>query len=179
MVYPPEEFRPPLRPPQFRLSTLLLLVTCLAALFGSLGFFGAYGAPAVILLLLCVAAHLAAARLGDRLRANGDRPVDEHGRPLPRLKSPPLRADQFAPASRLSERSSIGWFELISAGIGVLVGGVVGGGGLAWLNWEQANLISIALGGLASGVLGGIFGFWVAGFLKATTTAGLAARNEE
>jgi hypothetical protein len=179
MSYPPEEYRPPLRPPQFRLSTLLLLITGLAAVFASLGFLGAYGGPAVVLLLLCVAAHLAAARLGDRLRANGDRPIDEHGRPLPRWKQTPLRPDQFAPASRLSERSSMGLPVLIVTGLGVLVGGFLGGAGLAWLNWEKANLLGIALGTLASGVLGGMMGFWLGSFVKVTTTAGMAATKKE
>jgi len=179
MLYPPEEYRPPLRPPQFRLSTLLILVTCLAAVFASFGFLGPYGAPAVVLLLLCVAAHLAAARLGDRLRANGDRPVDEQGRPLPRLKRLPLRADQFAPASRLSERSSIGLPVLIVTAVGAVAGGLLGGAGLAWLNWEKANLISIAFGVIASGALGGFAGFWIGSFVKVTTTAGLSARSEK
>ena len=179
MSAPPDEFRPGLRPPQFRLSTLLLLVTGLAAVFASFGLVGSWGTPLLILLILCVVAHVAGAKIGARLRENGNRPVDEAGRPLPRRPRQPLAAHQFAPATRLSRRYALGLPILIITALGILLGALLGGGGLAWLNWEKANAVSIAFGAVASGVLGGIFGFWIGSFIQVTTTAGLEARRSK
>jgi hypothetical protein len=179
MSTPLDEFRPGLRPPQFRLRTLLLAMTALAAVFASFGVLGAYGVPAVILLLLCVAAHVAGAKLGARLRDNGDRPVDAAGNAVSLRPRQRLSSHQFAPATRLSQRYSLGLPLLIVTAVGVLLGALLGGAGLAWLNWEKANAFSIAFGALASGVLGGIGGFWIGSFIHVTTAAGLEARRGE
>ncbi|MEQ8786098.1 MAG: hypothetical protein RIC55_07350 [Pirellulaceae bacterium] len=172
---PPNEYRPSLRPPQFRLSTLLLLITCLAGAFASLTLLGRYGTPPAMLLILCVVVHVVGTRIGYRLRANGDRPVDEEGRPLPRSKRPPLTGRDFAPTTRLSERYSLGWPLLVVTVLGVLLGGGLGGAGLVWLNWERINLFSIAFALVACGVLGGIAGFWIGSFVQVITTAGAQA----
>lgn len=172
---PPNEYRPALRPPQFRLSTLLLLITCLAGVFASFTVLGRYGAPPALLLILCVVAHLVGTKIGHQLRDNGDRPVDEHDCPLPRRKRPPLTERDFAPATRLSQRYSLGWPLLVMTALGILLGGGLGGTGLIWLNWERINAYSIAFALLATGVLGGIGGYWFGSFLQVMTTAGFEA----
>jgi hypothetical protein len=174
---PPNEFRPALRPPQFRLSTMLLLITCLAGVFASVTFLGRYGTPPALLMVLCVVAHVVGTKLGKRLRDNGDRPVDEQGRPLPRMKRPPLKKQDFAPATRLSERYSLGWPLLLVTVLGALLGSGLGGGGLAWLNWERLNVSSLAFAVATCGLLGGMFGFWVGSFVQVVTTAGAQANR--
>ena len=84
---------------------------------------------ALVLLALAVIGHVAGNALGTRLRQNGSRPVDEEGLDLPSAKPWPraLSPDEFAPATQLSRRSSLGRPIFVATVLGTIAGGIGGG----------------------------------------------------
>ena len=73
--FPPDDRRPGLSPPRFRLRTLLWLVTVACVLLTLLLSLDTYGVLFTILLVMAIAAHWMGAALGHRLRDNGDHPI--------------------------------------------------------------------------------------------------------
>ncbi len=163
----PNDLRPGLRPPQFRLSTLMWLVAALCAVFALAGVVGPYGTLVLVLFVLAVFAHVAGNALGTRLRENGDRPQPPDDRTplkLP-LNRPPLQ-DEFAPKTQLGERRPMPWTHLIVTCSGVLVGASLGGLLLTLLNWDRITIASMLFAIFACGVLGGLAGFGIGSFVR-------------
>ena len=71
----PTDRRAGLKPPQFRLSTLLWGMAALSALFAAMTWVGPLAAFGLVLLALSIVAHVAGNALGTRLRENGSRPL--------------------------------------------------------------------------------------------------------
>ncbi|MCH7726903.1 MAG: hypothetical protein IH991_10530 [Planctomycetes bacterium] len=180
MTMPQEDDHPRgLEPPQFRLSTLLWVVAFLCAIFALMATVGPMAAWGLILLVLAVFAHVAGNSLGTKLRDNGDQTVTgdrKSGRASLRRK---IRRNEFAPATNLSERYSLGITTIIITGTGAILGVILGGGFLALANLERLNWASLTVAGVASGVIGGLFGFLISGFVYVTLIAYFQAMRHE
>jgi hypothetical protein len=160
-VTPLSDDRPPLRPPQFTLRTLILLITVLAIFFSLVNTVHPVVMAGLVLLTLLIAAHVAGNVIGTRLREIGDRPLTQEGGEVPPQPFVGhLTRTSFAPPSDLARRIALGLPILIVTTAGVLAGGIAGGlwgylaaGDDGWLN--------IVVGIVACGFLGG-FGSFVA-----------------
>jgi hypothetical protein len=162
MAHPPDDRRPGLRPPQFRLRTLLAAIAVLCALLSLLTSLSAYGAFAAILFVLAVLAHLAGATLGHQLRDNGG-----HPQPAGQNKREPrwlVQEADFAPATKLSQRRRPGILILVLTVLGTAAGGTGGAIALLLLYRDRATAWSVGSGSCAFAVLGGIGAFVVASF---------------
>ena len=183
MTTTPHDRRAGLRPPQFRLSTMLAGVAVVCILLAAMKWVGPLAGFGLLFLALSIVAHVAGNAIGTRLRENGSRPLPgESGGAIPRSKryARPAAGD-YAPATRLAARHPLGWLIVLTTGLAVLLGALAGGAFLAWFNWERTSLVSISVGALASGALGGFGGFLVSSFLRellrANAQAAAAAKS--
>jgi hypothetical protein len=160
----PPRALPPLR---FGLRTLFWIMTLssvVLAVFSAVGF---AWASFLGLMLMLVALHVAGAVVGDHLRR------------APRI---PARAElttqhvaryelhtcgwQPPAAGGLQQHRPIGRLVLWMGGLGALVGGACGGA-LLWASYgERLNWPALALGTLASAVIGAWFGFLASSFIR-------------
>ncbi|MDX1947846.1 MAG: hypothetical protein SFU86_20780 [Pirellulaceae bacterium] len=155
----PADRRRTLRPPQFGLRTLLLTVTACAVLFALARWFSPITVAGVILLALSIAAHVAGNAIGTRLRDIGNEPS------LPPRSGSPQPRD-FAPVTRLGQKSSLGWPIVFGTGAGALLSGIGGGVWTLASGTESVGPLNVAVGIIAFGVLGGIGTFVVFGFVQ-------------
>ena len=164
----PEDFRPGLNPPRFRLGSLMWAFVFLGAIFALMSYLGSHATLLAILFALAIVAHVAGNCLGTQLRRNGDTPVaSATNRTKPRVQKP--TPQDFAPTTRLRQRTSLGRPIVIVTGLGTLLGGLLGGSGLLLLipiESSLSSLSSLALGAAAAGVLGGIWTFLAMSFLQ-------------
>jgi hypothetical protein len=146
-------------------------VALLCALLAVFNFLGPIGAFALLLLVLSIVAHVSGNALGMRLRDCGDRPVDDHDRPLDRAPQYQRGVAKSIGPSRLAERRRMG---VLLAAI-VLTAIALGAGGGGWWTLRTANppptMQDVALAMTAFGVLGGIGGFIGGGFLVVGVSA--------
>jgi hypothetical protein len=156
---PPTSERPSLQPPQFRLQTLLLWVTGLCVLFAAAQFLQPIGFFALLLLILAVLAHVAGNAIGTRLRENGDTASVADAARIAKLHQQSLQQEDYAPITRLGKRSDLGWSIFFWIGGGALLFSSTIGGLLAWLIWDEANVVSLLIAGISTAVLGGFLGF--------------------
>lgn len=151
---PPADRR--LRPPQFGLRTLLIVVTFFAVLFALAHWLTPIAWVGIALLATSIFLHVAGNAIGTHLRQIGNRLPPEPAAPLIRR---PLEAREFAPVTRLGQRRSLGWLIVLATACGVLCG-ATGGGVWTWLSSRQpAGALEIAVGAVAFAVLGGLAAF--------------------
>jgi len=112
----------------------------------------------IVLLGLSIFAHVAGNAIGTRLRANGDKPLYPRG---PFTQRSPLPC---APATRLSERKTLGWPIVIATFAGVLAGGIGGGMWTAISMRGQVEPAAVSIGVIAYATLGGMAAFATAAF---------------
>jgi len=155
-VLEPLKNQPTSRPPQFKLRTLLLVVTLCAIVFAMTHWLTPVGWITVVLLAASVALHVAGNAIGTRMRRIGDQPPEvRHAQIANSLPQP----HEFAPATRLGERQSLGWLIVVATAAGILLGGA-GGGVWTWISSRgPAGLLPIAVGAIAFAVLGGLAAF--------------------
>lgn len=176
---PPNDLRPGLPPPQFRLSTMMLAVTMLCLLFATFAAIGSHGGLILILFVLAVLAHVAGNALGMRLRENGDTPLADDGLTPARMagrRRRPTKGD-FAPVTPLSHRRALGLIILILTCLGIVAGAALGGSWVARIGGEP-TLVSVGFAILFCGAMGGFATFLMSSFLKVTIGAFLQARRE-
>jgi len=132
---------------------------------------GPIGAFALMMLIFLIFAHISGNALGMQLRSHGDQPVDELDRPL---HDPPRYckaiANPTAP-SRLREHRRLG---LLLAAIVLLTMAVSAVGGIWWTLYggdKPAPLPEVVLAAVAFGVLGGIGGLTIGGFVVVGVSA--------
>lgn len=167
-----------LDPPQLRLSTLMWLVAFLCAVFATMTAVSPLAAWGLVLLVLAVFAHVAGNALGTKLRKSGDRPIA--GKSLPSSRTAKkVRGDKFAPTTNLSQRYSLGTTILITTGGGALLGIALVGGLLALTYWGKLTWLNITVAGIGSGVIGGLCGFLVSGFVHVSLVAYLQTTRRE
>lgn len=71
-----------------------------------------------------------------------------------------IKPGQFAPVTQLSRRKPLGWFMILGTALSAVVGGVLGGALMVRQNPEGATLLGLSIGCIATGLLGGLWGFW-------------------
>lgn len=163
---PSDDFRPPLRPPQFSLRSLLLLVTLCAIVCALANVLPPMAIAGLVFLIVSVFAHIAGNAIGTRLRENGSRRVDANDAPIIGAKDPGPAAPRCAPPTKLSERQSLGWPALAATFTGLLIGG--GGGGIWTFRMFGPHVaeISVVVAVLAFAALGGFAAFLAFGFAQ-------------
>jgi hypothetical protein len=154
---------PVLRPPQFGLRTLLVLVAIVSLLAALSQWLTPIAVAAVILLILSIAAHMAGTSIGTRLREIGSAPPQ----PLEKGQSKAHpRAGDFAPATKLSRRHALGWPIVIVTLVGMILGGIGGGLGTLLFSPGHVGPFNVTVGVVAFSVLGGLASFVVFGFVQ-------------
>lgn len=165
-VNPQTDFRPGLRPPQFSLRTLLLLVTLCAVVFALVNVLPPLAIAGLIFLALTMFVHVAGNAIGSRLRDNGNQPVDANGNPQAFAVPVQSPAAEFAPPTQLGQRRSLGRPALAAAAAGLLAGGAGGGIWTALCCGRHVAGLNIAVGAAAFSVLGGIAAFLAFSFVR-------------
>lgn len=153
--------------PQFRLGTLMLAVGGLGIMFAAIRALGAYASLGLGFGMLCVLAHVAGNAIGTRLRQSGDRVRHMQERPAAgRPKNQALVAADFAPATRLRRRESLG----LPSWIGTLLGALGGGILAAYLfqagTWPGARQPHLVVAIVTIGILGGLAMFVATSFTQ-------------
>ena len=156
-----------LGPPRFGLRPMLgfvsLLCGCLAAFVAA----GPLVGSGMLLALIIVATHVAGNAIGSQLRENAERQSHRGTDDAPDLMlSRPPNASDFAPQTRLSRRTPLGWFMRIVTIIGCIAGAVCGGMVLNLTSARPLSLTTLAFGCIAMGILGGLFTFWLFSLLQ-------------
>jgi hypothetical protein len=173
-MQPPDDRRPTLKPPQFRLRTLLLAVGACAVVFTSFQWLSPLGIMGVLFLLLCIGGHIAGNAIGMQLRDNGDHPLPPPDEETRLRQFRPPTAAEMAEATQLSRASSLGWVQWIATLTGFVVGGIGGGLGAALLSRKLEESI-VLLGIAAFATLGGIVAFVAYSFVQVGWNAILQA----
>jgi hypothetical protein len=158
--------RPGLRPPQFGLRTLLWLVTACAVLLASSHWLELSPLAVSLLLLFAVAIalHVVGNCLGTRLRQIGDNPEIQKLDRDNSVRSP--RPEDFAPATPLSVRQSLGWMIAVATLTGMITGGLGGGLWTAISSRGPISPFNIGVGVIAFSVLGGLAAFGVVALVQ-------------
>lgn len=166
---PPAGNEPGLRPPQFSLSALLILMTLLGLVFTLASQLGPYGAFVLGLLLLSILAHVAGNALGTQLRSSSRHSQPRDGA-AHAARRRPLTDHDYAPPTRLSHRTPLGWWNLLVTSLAALLAGALG---CAWIYRviPSAPLTTLVAATLAFGALGGIWGFLTVSLFQVTLGA--------
>lgn len=153
--------------PRFRysLQSLFVGVAGLCLLLAAMVAAGPIGAFVLLMAVLAIAAHVLGAVLGTSLRDGTSERLALRPRELPPAPAIP-RSNETSWLDRPLEHSITG-----SLGIGATLGAVGGGGFLAWLNWQHATVLNVAIGAFAFATLGGIGGFAVGSFWRAFSSS--------
>jgi hypothetical protein len=157
---PKSQIRNPrsLRPPQFGLRALLLLVAACGVLFALGRWLDPIAVAALAFLAISVFFHVAGNAIGTRLREIGDSPAIVADEVLT-ARRPEPRPQDFAPATQLGQRRSLGWMIVVASSVGVTTGAIGGGLWTFVASRGEAELLNIAVGVVAFAVLGGIGAF--------------------
>ena len=163
-----------LRPPQFRLSTLLVCVGILCMGFAAMKLLSPLFAAVICLLMLAVFAHIAGNAIGTQLRSNGD--LDLKNQDEEEVRHPPVELT-YAPPTSLRSHTRLGLTTIIPTAI-LAIAGAVGG---AWSIIQFSDIptiLNIGLATLSAGVLGGLFGFWLSSLANIVLEAVVQAHRE-
>lgn len=159
-----DDHRQALRPPRFGMKGLLIGMTVLCVILAGCAAVGTSGSLGLLLIVAAIFAHLAGAHTGKLLRDHGSRPLvapAEISRPSRTAGQP-----QFAPTTNLHERRSLGIPLLIAVAGGGLFSAV---GGCIWIMsafGDKSSVDTLAVGGVAFGLLGAFATFLLFGFAQ-------------
>jgi hypothetical protein len=166
-VKPAREMPPALKPPQFSLRTLLLLVTAFAVLFALVNVLPPMILAGLVFLLLSIFAHVAGNVIGTRLRDIGGRPGERRlNGPDEALSIGGAGTPRCAPPTELSRRQSLGWPILVVTSAGAICGAIGGGFWTAWLTGNHITALALSIGSIACCVLGGFAAFLAFSFAQ-------------
>jgi hypothetical protein len=178
--------RPGLRPPQFSLFALMILVTTIAGILVLGVRSGPLAALAAAVAGLSIFAHMASTAIGGRLRANGQSAVSESkndedpGEETRRIRQP-IRAKRsdFARTTQLSHKTALERRPiLIAVALGAGIFAILGGTLLSVLMWNDFSIVNVLFGAFSSAVLGGLLGFWLSSFFQVVRNAIAEAQEE-
>jgi len=160
-----------LRPPQFGLRTLLALVTACGVLLALRQWFEPIVLFAIGFFALTIFCHVVGNAIGTRLRQIGDSSEGAAVEPPSRPSRIAPQPQDFAPATHLSRRQSLGWSLIIASSIGATCGAV--GGGLLTFLTARGHLtpLDVAIGVIAFSVLGGLAAFAGFAFVRVLVSA--------
>src|SRR6186997_1653790 len=160
-----------LRPPQFGLRTLLVLVTAIAVLLALRQWISPVMIAAIAFLAASIFLHVSGNAIGTRLRQIGDLPEsfapDVPPQPIRRAPQP----QDFAPATPLSRKSCLGWMIIAASSIGATSGAVGGGLWTFAAGHGRVGALNIIVGVIAFAVLGGIAAFATFAFAQVLSGA--------
>ena len=172
----PRDPLPPGLRPQFRLTTLLLVITLVALLLAAFQYIGAIGTFALILAILVVLAHVSGNAIGTALR-DGAQPKLQ---PRESESDNPFAEKPFAPATNLGETHPLGRPIYIITAISALFWGGLGITLAKILSTKPISLPSTIAGALVLGALGAFWTFVAGSFLQVAFGAFLhALRNSK
>jgi hypothetical protein len=117
-------------------------------------------------LALSIFCHIAGNAIGNRLRQMGDLPDGNLGDDPVRPVRVPAKPQDFAPATRLSQRQSLGWAIVVASSVGATSGAIGGGFWTFWSARGPVGPVDIFVGVIAFSVLGGLAAFAVFGFAQ-------------
>jgi hypothetical protein len=164
-----------LRPPQFGLRSLLTLVAACGVLFAlSRWGLSPVALAAIVFFAISVAFHVAGNAIGTRLREIGDQPEPETAEAATVRHPKPY---EFAPATRLSQRSSLGWSIIVASSVGVTSGAIGGGFWTFLAGHGHVGPFNVAVGVIAFATLGGLAAFSVVSFAQVLLGAIWQAMN--
>jgi hypothetical protein len=153
-----------LPPPQFGLRTLMWVVTLCAALAALAQWMSPIAVAAVVMLVLCIVAHVAGNSIGTKLRELGSRRQDADPERSGSIAKP--RASDFAPATRLGQRYALGWPIVIATLVGTIAGGIGGGVWTLVASRGPVGPLNVGVGCVAFAMLGGLAAFLAFGFVQ-------------
>jgi hypothetical protein len=151
-----------LKPPQFTLRTLLLIIFALACLLAVMTAIGSLWSLAILLLASLVLAHVLGNAVGTRLR---DRSVSRLDVDPALTPSRPIPRRELLSPKRLTEPARLHWITLVITVGGAAAGGYLGGSALA-ASYPEATTAAVVLGYVSSGVLGGFAAFTISSFIS-------------
>ena len=152
-----------LRPPQFRLRTLLLLVTACGALFALAQWLHPAAIALTAFFAMTIFCHVAGNAIGTRLRQIGDARDHQGCEARPMVRPEP---HEFAPRTHLGSRQNLGWLIVVATSIGITCGAVGGGLWTFLAARGQAGAGNIAIGVVAFAILGGLASFSTIGLAQ-------------
>jgi hypothetical protein len=171
---PLHESDAPLKLPQFGLRTMFLVVAILGVLFAVMGLIGPLASAGLLLVLAVVGLHVAGNVVGTTLRDNAPTlPTNDRRPPVTRE---PIVLERDPPRPRLSERTGLGRFNRLCAGLGAVAGSAIGSSILEYSG--DISVRGIVVGFISSGVLGAIFGLLFGCFLGMSLSAWWQATSE-
>lgn len=149
---------------------MLWLVAAIGIVLAVMTNLGPIGAFALGLALLCVLIHVVGNAIGTRLREAGDShpPLASDGL---RALQAPVAVHEFAPATRLGRRQSLGWWLPVTLVFGFLAGAAAGGLLLVNTYGPAATPMRLAIGGGAFGLIGAFFGGLLGALLQVVLLA--------
>jgi hypothetical protein len=164
--------RPRLRPPQFGLRTLLLAVTACGVLLAVANWLAwqPIVLAAIALFAASIFCHVAGNAIGTRLRQIGDQARNGPTEAVAAVVRP-LRPQDYAPATKLGQRSSLGWTIVVATLAGTIIGGIGGGVWTLLASRGPVGAANIGVGVVAFAVLGGIAAFATVGFTQVLVSA--------
>lgn len=159
-----------LKPPQFRLRTMLIVVALLCVLLTVMVAMGMFWAMGLLLFLMLIAAHVVGNSLGTQLRDHGSRIAVGTQTPEEMassgLRNRPAASPWQAPqAGRMQEKRPTSWLLIGLSAVGAVVSGILGGLLISSLYWEKIGLGAIMIAALASGIMGGMAVFLTGSFI--------------
>lgn len=152
------------------LRTFSWVTVVVGVAVAAVGWFGIAGTLAIVVGVACVAAHVAGNALGTSMRDATDRDVKKH-------QPGPVHLPPQQPPTLLERGGSLGRLVPVSAGIGGVAGATIGTTCL--IVFVGSSWPGAALGGVSSGVIGGIGGFLMASFVDVIRSAFREADERE
>jgi hypothetical protein len=160
--------KPPLKPPQFSLRTLFVVVTLVACISALATAVSPMVLAGILFLLVSIAAHVAGNKLGTTLRDHASQ--QRLSQELTAAQRSPPASLEYAPTTRLRERRALGLLAAVFTIFGMATGAAAAiAGALSFT--KSATPADLVVYGIAGGVLCGFFTFAVVAFLQVLLTA--------
>lgn len=148
------EDRDVLRPPQFGLRMLMIVVSILCLLFAAMSMIGALWSAMLLMFLLLAAAHTFGNAIGTHLRDHAETATAEKLSVAATAAAAAIRKDH-----KLTCKTRLSRAMITITLCGALAGGTLGGCALAAANWQRIHLGGIVLAIVSSAVLGAFWSF--------------------
>ncbi len=174
VVSEPED-RSGLKPPQFSLRTLLIVVTLLGGLFALMVAIGAMWSAILGLFLILVAAHVIGNALGTALRDQSDQELP----PISVARESAPAQSNVTPGKQLTEKTALSEVTRTMTVLGAIIGAILGGAALSLVMWDHIIWAGMGLGVFSAGVIGGFAGFLGSSFITIARGALREALGEE
>ena len=157
-----------LEAPQFRLSTLMLLITSFSGVLAASLVLPPLMTFALVLLLAAIVAHVAGNYLGTKLRNSAtelSRSEQSQTEQKEVWREVVQQTREAIPRSRLTDRSPVGIAITLFIALGVIASTTAGSYWLSTAQTEPPAWPDFLMGCFAFAVLGAIWGFAVGGFV--------------